>query len=141
MKILLAVDGSSYSRKAAEYLTSHLNWLQTAPELYLLHVKLPIPMGRARGGMGQGAIEHYYESEAADALAPAEQVLQAHNISFKSTFKVGDIAGEILSYVTENGIDLIVMGSHGHGAIANLVTGSITTKVLAITTVPVLIVR
>lgn len=141
MKILLAVDGSSYSCKAAEYLTSHLNWLQTAPELYLLHVKLPIPMGRARGGMGQEAIEHYYESEAMEALAPAEQVLRAHNIPFKSTFKVGDIAEEVLSYVTENGIDLIVMGSHGHGAIANLVTGSITTKVLAITTVPVLIVR
>ena len=141
MKILLAVDGSSYSRKAAEYLTSHINWLQTAPELHVLHVRLPIPLGRARGGMTQEAIDHYYESEAIEALAPAEQVLRAHNIRFKSTYKVSDIAEGILAYVTENGIDLVVMGSHGHGAIGNLVTGSITTKVLAITTVPVLIVR
>jgi nucleotide-binding universal stress UspA family protein len=36
---------------------------------------------------------------------------------------------------------MIVMGSHGHGALANVVLGSVTTKVLAIATVPVLIVR
>jgi nucleotide-binding universal stress UspA family protein len=36
---------------------------------------------------------------------------------------------------------MIVMGSHGHGALTNLVMGSVTTKVLAITSVPVLIVR
>jgi len=36
---------------------------------------------------------------------------------------------------------MIVMGSHGHGALQNLVMGSVATKVLAVTKVPVLIVR
>ena len=39
------------------------------------------------------------------------------------------------------GFDLLVMGSHGHGNVGNLVMGSIATKVLAGCKVPVLLVR
>jgi nucleotide-binding universal stress UspA family protein len=39
------------------------------------------------------------------------------------------------------GCDLIVVGSHGHGALRKLMLGSVTTKVLAEATVPVLVVR
>jgi nucleotide-binding universal stress UspA family protein len=54
---------------------------------------------------------------------------------------VGDPAEQIQAYVEKNGIDMIVMGSHGHGAFLNLIMGSVSTKVLAMTTVPVLLVR
>ena len=37
--------------------------------------------------------------------------------------------------------DLLIMGSHGHGALATLVMGSVTTHVLANSKVPVLLVR
>jgi nucleotide-binding universal stress UspA family protein len=37
--------------------------------------------------------------------------------------------------------DLVVMGSHGHSAVVNLVMGSIATQVLAHCKVPVLLVR
>ena len=37
--------------------------------------------------------------------------------------------------------DLIVIGSHGHGALRKIVLGSVTTKVLAEANVPVLVVR
>jgi len=43
--------------------------------------------------------------------------------------------------VKENVIDMIVMGSHGHGALRGLMMGSVATKVIAATTVPVLIIR
>lgn len=37
--------------------------------------------------------------------------------------------------------DLVVMGSHGHGALRKMILGSVTTRVLAEATVPVLVVR
>lgn len=141
MKILLAVDGSAYSRKAVRHLVRHVDWFRSPPELHLLHVKLPLPPGRARSFLGDDTVNQYYKAEAEAALAPSEKLLRKEAIPFQSTYRVGDIAGEIQSYVKKNKIDMIVMGSHGHGALENLVMGSVATKVLAVTQVPVLIVR
>ncbi|MGL6205521.1 MAG: universal stress protein, partial [Giesbergeria sp.] len=59
----------------------------------------------------------------------------------KRIAKVGP-AGETIAKLADAGdYDLLVMGSHGHGALATLVMGSVTTQVLAHCKVPVLIVR
>jgi nucleotide-binding universal stress UspA family protein len=55
--------------------------------------------------------------------------------------KVGDPAHEIASHAGSHGYDLIVMGTHGHTALGNLVMGSVATKVLASSKVPVLFFR
>jgi len=141
MKILLAVDGSLYSLKAADFLAAHLEWFKTPAELHLLHVKLPIPPGHARAAMGKEVVERYYCEESEAALKPTQEALRTHGVPFQSMFKVGEIGAEIQAYAEENAIDMIVMGSHGHGALKNLVMGSVATKVLATTKLPVLIVR
>ena len=68
--------------------------------------------------------------------------LQArHGINAKSDWKVGH-AGEAIAKFAEAGkYDLLVMGSHGHGTLGNLVMGSVATQVLAHCKVPVLLVR
>ena len=145
MKILFAVDGSDYTVKAANYLATHFAWFQGAPELHLLHVKLPIPVGlavvQAERILGGDAVNRYYKEEAEAALAPAEEIFRKQNIPFQSTYKVGDIAREIHAYAVNNRMDMIVMGSHGHGALKNLVIGSVATKILGATDIPVLSVR
>lgn len=145
MKILLAVDGSEFTIKAALFLITHLQWLKEPPELHLLHIKAQIPAGlaaaRARAILGDVAIDSYYQEESAAALAPAEKILRENNIAFQSSYKVGEAAHEIQHYAEEQLMDLIVMGSHGHGALVSVVMGSVTTKVLALTNIPVLIVR
>lgn len=141
MKILLAVDGSPFTAKAVDYLLSHMNLFQGEPELHLLHVKAPIPAGRARAVIGHDEVEQYYREESAAVLDPVEKLFTDKNIRARSGYRTGEIADEIQAYITENGIDLVVMGSHGHGALKNLVMGSTATKVLAGTTVPVLLVR
>lgn len=141
MKILIAVDGSRYSTKAVKHVIKHFNWFSEPPELHLLHVKLPLPPGRARSFLGNDVVDNYYREEAEAALAPAEKILLKNDISFRTGYRVGDIAQEIQSYVKKNKIDMIVMGSHGKSALGNLVMGSVATKVLATTTAPVLIVR
>lgn len=56
-------------------------------------------------------------------------------------YKVGP-AGEAVAKAAAGGkFDLVIMGSHGHGAIAGMVLGSVTSRVLATCDVPLLIVR
>ena len=145
MKILFAVDGSEYTVKTAKYLAAHFEWFKGAPELHLLHVKLPIPPGlalaQAERMFGDQAVDVYYKEEAMAALQPAEVILRAEGIAFQSGYRVGDIATEIHAYASLHKIDLVTMGSHGHGAFRNLLMGSVATKVLAGLQLPVLIVR
>jgi nucleotide-binding universal stress UspA family protein len=55
--------------------------------------------------------------------------------------KVGS-AGELIAKTAESGkFDMVIMGSHGHSAMGNLVMGSVATQVLAHCKVPVLLVR
>jgi nucleotide-binding universal stress UspA family protein len=141
MKILLAADGSAYTAGAINFLSSHFDWFHSPPELHVLHVHPAIPIGRARAFIGKEAAENYYREESEAVLQVARSLLDAEQIAHTSTYRVGEIAGEIDKYVKANGIDLIVMGSHGHGALLNLVLGSIATKILATTEIPVLIIR
>jgi nucleotide-binding universal stress UspA family protein len=67
--------------------------------------------------------------------------LLRHGIDAKSSWKSGP-AGETLAKFADAGdFDLLVMGSHGHGTLVNLVMGSVATKVLALCQVPVLLIR
>jgi nucleotide-binding universal stress UspA family protein len=146
VKILFAVDGSEYSTKAAQYIATHFQQFQGPLELHLLHVHLPIPTGlalaQAEKLLGGDVGDRYYKEESQAALATAEQILKMRNIPFTSSYKVGKVAEEISDYAAKHKMDMIIMGSHGHGALANLVTGSVATKVLALETgIPVLLVR
>jgi nucleotide-binding universal stress UspA family protein len=47
----------------------------------------------------------------------------------------------IAKAANEAKVDLVVMGSHGHSALGSLVMGSVTSRVMANCTAPVLIVR
>ncbi len=145
MNILLAVDGSAFSCKAVSYIASHLQSFRGEQRLHLLHVKLPIPPGlaveQARRMLGDESVTGYYREAAEAALLPAETILREKGIPFQSRYEVGEIAQAIKAYAEKNDIDLIVMGSHGHGALANVLLGSAATRTLAVTTLPVLIVR
>ena len=141
MKILIAVDGSAFSTNAVKHVIKHFNWFSSAPDLHLLHVKSPLPSGGARSFLSSDMVQRYYQEESESALKPSEKILRKKQIPFRSVWTVGDIAKEIQSHVKKNKIDMIVMGSHGHGALTNVVMGSVATKVLASTAIPVMIVR
>jgi nucleotide-binding universal stress UspA family protein len=141
VNILLAVDGSKYSRKAARYLAAHATMFRAGPRITVLNVHVPIPYGSAAGAVGKKAIERYHREECEAALAPARAILRRARIEHEATWIVGDPAAEIARLARKTGAGLVVMGSHGEGALAGLVLGSVVSKVLARTRVPLLVVR
>lgn len=140
MNILLAVDGSPYTKKMLAYLVTHNEIFNASAQYTVLTVQPPLPP-RARAAVGKDVVNAYYAEEAEKVLAPVRKFLERHGVTAQATWKVGP-AGETIAKFAEDGqFDLIVMGSHGHGALASLVLGSVATQVLAHCKVPVLLVR
>jgi nucleotide-binding universal stress UspA family protein len=140
MKTLLAVDGSDYTKRMLSYLTTHKDCLGTAQAYTVLYVVLPVPH-RAAAFAGPEMVHGYYEDDARVVLEPIQAFMREQGIDATFVHKVGHPADEIASYAQAGNFDLLVMGSHGVGALKNLVLGSVATKVLARCTVPVLLVR
>lgn len=140
MKILLAIDGSPYTKKMLAYLTTH-DELFTRNNDYTVFTVTPVLPPRARAAVGKEIVDNYYAEEAEKVLAPVSKFLLRHGIDAKSSWKVGH-AGESIAKLADSGrFDLLIMGSHGHGTLVNLVMGSVATQVLANSKVPVLLVR
>lgn len=140
MKILLAVDGSSYTKKMLAYLTTHDELFSPNNEYTVFTVQAALPP-RARAAVGKEIVSKYYMDEAEKVLAPVTKFLLRHKIDAKSSWKTGH-AGESIAEMADSGkFDLVVMGSHGHGTLVNLVMGSVATQVLAHCKVPILLVR
>jgi nucleotide-binding universal stress UspA family protein len=82
-------------------------------------------------------VEQRIESERLKELA---KQVASRGFKCESAVRFGLPADEILSVAAEQEADLLVMGSHGHGALYHLFTGSVVTGVLKRSTCPVLVV-
>lgn len=140
MKILLAVDGSAYSKKMLAYLSTHESLLQSGNDYTVINVQPALPP-RAKAVLGKDAVHTYYAEESEKVQAPVAKFLLRHGINAKSMSKVGPAGPTIAKAATDGRFDLVVMGSHGHGAVLNMVMGSVSNQVLAQCAVPVLLVR
>jgi nucleotide-binding universal stress UspA family protein len=140
MKILIAVDGSSYTKKALAYLTAHDEWLGAAHQYTALTVVTPVPP-RAAAVLDKETLKNYYQEEGDKVLKPIRSFFSKRGIAAECISKVGS-AADVISKTAESGdFDLLMMGSHGQGNLMNLVLGSVANKVLAHCKTPVLLVR
>lgn len=141
MKILLAVDGSPYTKKMLAYLAAHEELLAGAKHDYtVLTVQSTLPP-RARSVLSKELVDEYYAEEAAKVLDPVTKFMGQHGVTPSARSEVGH-PGETIAQVAEEGkFDLVIMGTHGHGSLGKLVMGSVSTQVLANCGVPVMLIR
>ncbi len=140
MKILLAVDGSVYTKRMLAYLATH-NELFSADNDYTIFTVQPVLPPHARSVVGKDVVQKYHLEEAEKVLAPVVKFLLRHDIQAKSSWKVGHVGETIAKFAESNKFEMVIMGSHGHGGLMKLVMGSVATQVLAQCQVPVLMVR
>lgn len=140
MKILLAVDGSEVSTRAAEYVVRLAGSLEQPPQVVLFNVDPPLSSSvAAQMGVEAAAMHHCENSRR--MLQPAHHVLSAARLEVDEEEHVGPIADTIVKHTKKLGVDMIVMGSRGTGALKGLFLGSVSSRVLAASPVPVTIVR
>ncbi len=140
MKILVAVDGSPYTKRALAYLAAHEEWLGTHHRYTLLHVIPQVPP-RAAAVIDKATLKSYYEDEAEKVFKPLRSFFVKQGLDAEYVSKIGHAAEVIAAVGNKGDYDLVLMGSHGHSSLGNLVMGSVANKVLAHTKLPVLLIR
>lgn len=140
MKILLPVDGTELSlhevRFAIRLAHSGLKAsfvLANAQEPATFYEMVTAPDPVVLGNVSHAAGEH--------ALKPAETLLRDAGIAFESEVTTGDPAHALLELIEEHGIDMVIMGSRGSGALLSALQGSVSQTLLHDAPVPVLVVK
>lgn len=140
MKILVAVDGSSYTKRMLAYLAAHDEWLGPQHSYTVLTVVQPVPP-RAAAVLAKDVLTSHYDEEAEKVLKPIRAFMGKQGLSVSFVSNTGPVAETIAAAADKGKYDLLMMGSHGHGSLANLVLGSVATRVMAQCGTPVLLVR
>jgi nucleotide-binding universal stress UspA family protein len=141
-RILVPTDFSDTSVVAVQYAIALAESLGST--VHVLHV-LDNPLAYAWGA--EAFIEppaDYYERIEERARERMDQVLseaQRKKFDAQLVLRTGSPFAEIIEYAGEHAIDLIVMGTHGRGAVAHMLLGSVAERVVRKASCPVLTVR
>ncbi|MFH1640065.1 MAG: universal stress protein [Chloroflexota bacterium] len=145
-KILVPLDGSELAECALEHLRTIVKGCHV-PEVVLLNVA---SAGIYIGGDADigffpdagmmNRLKENYHAWANSYLNKITQELQQDGITAKGVLLEGYVADQIMDYAQKNGVDLIIMSTHGRSGPARWAMGSVADRVMRHSTVPVLVV-
>ena len=139
--ILIPTDFSTTGEFAVEYGCSLAQTLKS--RVHLLHVvENPHlgPGGATLWNYSLPALRERLEEEAEERMATLAAQYEP-DLVVERDARVGEPWVEIVDCARERRVDLIVMGTHGHGAVAQLLLGSVAERVVQHSPCPVLTVR
>ena len=136
-KILFPVDLSEVSPKIAPYVQEMA--AKFGSEVHLLFVAR-ILQHFTSIYVPHPSVSNFEGEIVKGAERKLEEFVEDHFRGFSPKAKVvlGDPAEEILSYVRSEGIDLVIMGTHGRKGLEKIVFGSVVERVVQKSPVPVL---
>ena len=140
MKILVAVDGSEISLRAAKFVVA-LNREMAKPSKVTLLAVDPPPFPGVETRIGTKAVRQLHEESLESMLKDARRSLSRTKLELVERAEIGDISETIIKVARQDKVDLIVLGSHGRGAVKGILLGSVSSKVIAQSEIPVTIVR
>ena len=143
-KIMAPLDGS----ELAECILPHLEAISKGcgvRDVILVRVVEPLELP-TRGGLAFSQdeldqMEAGRRSEAENYFKQLVSRLQEQGLSVQSEILEGKAAESIAEYAEKNGVDLIVIATHGRSGISRWYWGSVADCILRSACVPVLMVR
>lgn len=138
-KILVPIDGSELAEAPLGYAKELAT--RSGAELILLHVCGPEECHCGPEECHIQPMHRVYVEHTADMLRHRFQESEAARVEISSVILAGSPAREILRYVEENEVSLIVMATHARSGIRQWVMGSVAVKIHRCSNAPVRIVR
>ncbi len=137
---LIAIDGSEPSLKAVDHAIHEAANCVAKPQIFLLNVQAPLSSDITR--FVDGKVVDEFHKEAGDtALAAAKAKLSAAGLTYSAHVLLGEAAPSIVDFAKDKGCSKIIMGARGLGSVIGLFLGSVATKVLHLSPVPVLLIK
>ena len=137
---LIPVDGSPAALRAVDHVARDPVTSAVVARISLLNVQPPLPSDVTRF-VSSSVVQDYHREAANAALADARSKLEAAGIAYAPHIVVGDVAQTIADFARGQACTLIIMGSRGLGSVRGILLGSITTKVVHLTELPVMVVK
>ena len=136
-KVLVPMDGSELAEHAMSHVRSILKE-GSAGEVTLLHIKrIDIPPG-----LDPKTIRERVFAAANRYLGEMESRMVSAGVKVKTkVVEAQRPANGITEYAQNNGMDLIVMSTHGYTGLKRLLLGCVGAEVLSQSPVPVLLIR
>ena len=147
-KILVAIDGSDHSMKAAKYAIDLAK--DNKAQLIALAVLDITKIGYAASafiaspthGLDELEQKRKEANEWLDKVGKLIASQKANNIQFKSQIEESmSVTGTIVDYAENQNIDLIVVGSRGRSGFKKLLLGSVASTIVTYATCPVLVIK
>ena len=140
-KLLVPVDNSDGAMRAVEY-AIRLAKERKPTELMIVHAhEPPLVYGEIAMYLPEEKAEELQLEHSEGILQPAIEKAKKAGVTFTSKVLIGDVAKSIVACAEASGCCAIVMGTRGMSAIGNLVMGSVATKVIHLTNLPVTLVK
>jgi nucleotide-binding universal stress UspA family protein len=142
LKILVAIDGSAASLRAAGHAVSLLRRGEGG-EIVLVNVQGPetLDVSDISAVMSIAADRERAEAQSKTALRKAAERCREAGVAFTTRSEIGPIAETIARLAREIDADQIVMGTRGLDAIRRLVLGSTAGEVVRLADIPVTLVK
>jgi len=135
--VLVPFDDSAQAHNALEHaLTEHSD-----ADITALHVLDPAEWGHDSATSGLGKRWHDEAKEESEAVeAAAHELADEHDSSITTAAEDGVPSDVVLEYADENGVDHIVVGSHGRSGAKRLLLGSVAEAIARNASIPVTII-
>lgn len=135
-KILIPTDGSDNSLRAIAYVAKRAQ-ADRQMQVVLLNVQARLPASQF---VTRAMIKEHHASQSEVALAPARKLLARLHLKSDICVSIGEPAQTIVDVARRMRCGEIAMGTRGLGSLKSLLLGSITTKVIHLTRIPVTVV-
>ena len=136
--LLVPMAGSPLSKRALEHACS----MHPGARITVLYVVEDVEESYgARALVGTDELADRVEDRAEALFEEARVIADDHYVRIDTEVVLGDPVEEIVAYAADNGVDQIVIGSHGRSPMSQVLLGSVAQPVLRQAPVPVTVVR
>lgn len=137
-KLLIPVDGSPASIHAVQYAIRHAG---AGVRVHLMTVQPPILSGEVHYVMSMNAILEARHAAGENALAAAKALLDLNHIEYTTEIVFGSPARAIVRCAVDQKCTKIVMGTKGRSLLGNLISRSVSNRVVRFAHVPVTLIK